>query len=107
MNKAIGDELTDKGVNIYPGYGSTETGFMNVIFPREPRGKDWEYFEFTDHIKPGLLDDGDGHFEMHLIVGGLLCVLVLLLTFSSTAMLLSHSQRDQHHLRRYSSLHYQ
>ena len=68
MNKEIGDELTAKGVVLQPAYGSTETGFMNLVLPREPRGADWEYFEFVDSIKPGLLDDGDGHVEMHLIV---------------------------------------
>ncbi|KAG8930870.1 hypothetical protein FRC02_003563 [Tulasnella sp. 418] len=67
MNQEIGDFLTAQGVSLRPAYGSTETGFMNVVLTREPMGADWEYFEFSDHVKPGLLDDGSGQFELLLI----------------------------------------
>ncbi|KAG8908187.1 hypothetical protein FRB99_008730 [Tulasnella sp. 403] len=68
MNVEIGHELTAKGVSLRPAYGSTETGFMNLILPSHPMGEDWEYFEFSDHVQPAFLNNGDEQYELLLVV---------------------------------------
>lgn len=69
MNTEIGNELTKKGISLRPAYGSTETGFMNIILPERPMGDDWEYFEFSDHVRPAFLDNGSDQHELLLLVG--------------------------------------
>jgi hypothetical protein len=33
------------------------------------RGEDWEYFTLSSHCRPAFLPQGDGTFELALIVG--------------------------------------
>ncbi|EIN04867.1 acetyl-CoA synthetase-like protein [Punctularia strigosozonata HHB-11173 SS5] len=67
LNKAVGDALTEKGVAIYTLYGSTETTVVNVILPRDRPGLDWQYFRFSKHVKPHLVENGFGQVEMVLV----------------------------------------
>ncbi|EIN09204.1 acetyl-CoA synthetase-like protein [Punctularia strigosozonata HHB-11173 SS5] len=67
LSKAVGDALTEKGVSIYTLYGSTETTVVNVILPRDRPGLDWQYFRFSKHVKPHLVENGFGQVEMVLV----------------------------------------
>ncbi|KAF9553879.1 acetyl-CoA synthetase-like protein [Agrocybe pediades] len=60
LMKSVGDLLADKGVNIFPLFGSSEGGLLNKVFP-ENMGVNWEYFSFYSLVNPALrknTDDG-------------------------------------------------
>ncbi|CAE6436542.1 unnamed protein product [Rhizoctonia solani] len=62
---AVGDKLTDHGVKIYPLYGATEVGIVNVAPPLD-QARPWNCIELSPQIKPYFIsqNDEDNTFEL-------------------------------------------
>ncbi|KAG2005480.1 CurK protein [Coprinopsis cinerea AmutBmut pab1-1] len=66
LNKEVGDSLVSEGVAVYPLYGSSECGTVNVIIPAD-RNSDWEYFRFASNTTVEMVPSGDGYFEFVML----------------------------------------
>ncbi|CAL1710450.1 unnamed protein product [Somion occarium] len=67
LSKAVGDELTDQGINIFNTYGIGECGgVMSPLYP-ERLDKEWEYFRFTPNITPFFIQDESGYSEAFIL----------------------------------------
>ncbi|PCH36937.1 acetyl-CoA synthetase-like protein [Wolfiporia cocos MD-104 SS10] len=78
ISPATGDKLVAAGVLLYPIYGGTEFGGATRTFHHtrangahqasDPAGtRDWEYVEFSEHVSPRLVPQGDGTYELWLM----------------------------------------
>lgn len=63
--------MTESGVYLQPVYGATEFGAPSYFFRRQVDEKDWEYLEFPDLINIHWDPQGDGTFELQLLVSKL------------------------------------
>ncbi|KAJ7500861.1 hypothetical protein B0H11DRAFT_1800191 [Mycena galericulata] len=59
LQPAVGDKLSDEGVNIAHVYGMTEAGGLNLFLPREAPKLGWNYFYLSPHIDPVFLPLAD------------------------------------------------
>jgi hypothetical protein len=66
----LGDMLIKRGVNLVSLYGGTEFGLPVRMFSssagRTP--EDWQYLELSESASPRWVDQGDGSFELQLLV---------------------------------------
>ena len=69
--------LVAAGVRLTSIYGLTETGVLNKIMdvdyspnakPQARKPEDWAYLQFDERIKPRWVDQGDGTYELQLLV---------------------------------------
>jgi hypothetical protein len=62
--------LTRVGIKLISLYGGTEFGlplrFLTSAVGRDP--EDWPYLEFSDSASPRWADQGNGSFELQLLV---------------------------------------
>ncbi|KAK0480581.1 hypothetical protein IW261DRAFT_1473414 [Armillaria novae-zelandiae] len=66
LNKAIGDDLTFKGVDIFVVYGFTEGGIISTTLPTKSN-YDWDYFEFPKGITPEMVSNGNNLYEFVMV----------------------------------------
>ncbi|EEB89847.1 hypothetical protein MPER_12014, partial [Moniliophthora perniciosa FA553] len=67
LNKECGHKLVSEGIALLNIYGMTEAGVVNPYLPKRSLGYDWDYFEFAKNVKPELIPQGDGTFELVLV----------------------------------------
>ncbi|KNZ73642.1 L-aminoadipate-semialdehyde dehydrogenase large subunit [Termitomyces sp. J132] len=64
----VGNHLGAAGVRLNPIYGGTEFGVVSHLLPLKDCPMDWEYLRFYNHTKPRWIPQGDGTFELQLLV---------------------------------------
>ncbi|CAE6511891.1 unnamed protein product [Rhizoctonia solani] len=67
LTDVVGDRLANHGVRIYPLYGATEVGVVNVAPPHDQIGDwPWNYIKLSPHLSPHFIphDDQDNTFEL-------------------------------------------
>lgn len=65
----MGDLLVDAGVKLNVTYGGTEFGINTTFLPSPDKDpKDWEYMQLNDQMNPRWVPQGDGTFELQLLV---------------------------------------
>lgn len=74
LSKACGDQLAVAGVKLTSIYAATEVGLPTPTFyPENPTEKDrsameWEWVQINDRFNPRWEPQGDGTYELHLLV---------------------------------------
>lgn len=77
ISQASGNKLISEGIKLCIVYGSTEAGSSIQGFdlddsrgPDAPwrTSADWEWMKFADYVKPRWVPQGDGTYELHLLV---------------------------------------
>ena len=72
-----GNKLTAAGVKLYSTYGTTELGSVTKILDvddSDTRSVDaktsaeWSWLTFTDRVKCRWIPEGDGTYELHVLV---------------------------------------
>ncbi|CAE6441732.1 unnamed protein product [Rhizoctonia solani] len=73
LTDAIGNELVNRGVRIYSGFGGTEFGSIHVAPPHEHNAQDWpwNYFKVSPRVKVNFVaqNDQDNTFELEFEAG--------------------------------------
>lgn len=65
----MGNLLVEAGVILHAAYGGTEFGMTTKLSPPADKdSKDWEYMQFNDHMNTRWVPQGDGTFELQLLV---------------------------------------
>ncbi|KAG5723416.1 L-aminoadipate-semialdehyde dehydrogenase large subunit [Termitomyces sp. T112] len=64
----VGNHLSAAGVRLNPIYAGTEFGVVSHLLPVKDSPMDWEYLRFYNHTKPRWVPQGDGTFELQLLV---------------------------------------
>ncbi|PBK96038.1 acetyl-CoA synthetase-like protein [Armillaria gallica] len=70
LNKAIGDDLTSKGIVIFIVYGFEPVAVdARVLMPpsKAKSSYDWDYFEFPKCITPEMVPDGNNLYEFVMV----------------------------------------
>ncbi|EEB98510.1 hypothetical protein MPER_01965 [Moniliophthora perniciosa FA553] len=67
LDKESGDSMISEGIQLFTGYGLTEAGVVNPLLPKQSLGYDWDHFTFAKNVKPELIPQGDGTFELVLL----------------------------------------
>ncbi|KAG6837399.1 putative NRPS-like protein biosynthetic cluster [Arthromyces matolae] len=67
IQKAVGDELSMKGIKLYPFYGATEIGGTSAFLPKQPPVEGWEYFKMSPHTDAIFLGQEDEHGTFRLV----------------------------------------
>ncbi|KAF9552954.1 acetyl-CoA synthetase-like protein [Agrocybe pediades] len=101
LNKGVGDYLTSKGIPIFALYGCSEGGIMSLILPAAA-DKDWDYFRFSGNIKPEMIHQGDGTYEL-VMVNNPFCELPVINTkvndvdaYATSDLLIEHPEKPGH-----------
>ena len=74
LSQKCGDDLVAAGVKITSLYAATEIGLPTPIFDPEPCSAgvrdpmDWEWVEICDDVKARWDPQGDGSFELQILV---------------------------------------
>lgn len=77
LSTANGNRLVEAGVNLQCTYGLTECGGPSMGYRVDPslppeapvKTKwDWEWLELSDRMHPRWIAQGDGSYELHLLV---------------------------------------
>ncbi|CAE7151175.1 unnamed protein product [Rhizoctonia solani] len=69
LSDAVGTKLTDHGVRIYPLYGATEVGIINVAPPPD-QTKLWDCIELSPHLKTHFIPQNDQDNTVELVFEG-------------------------------------
>ncbi|KAF9258543.1 acetyl-CoA synthetase-like protein [Marasmius fiardii PR-910] len=64
LEKEIGDKLVSEGISVITQYGAADTGTLSSWFPKSTPGEEWEYFQFSGHLKLNLVPHGDDTYEV-------------------------------------------
>ena len=67
LSKTTGDKFISAGVNIQSVYGATETAGCCNKMALQPH-KDWEWISFASHVDIRWDPQGDGSFELQILV---------------------------------------
>ena len=82
LSTAGGNKLVEAGVRLQSTYGLTECGGPSKCYrvdqslPPDAPVKtkwDWEWLEMSDRVKPRWIPQGDGTYELHLLVSCRTC----------------------------------
>lgn len=77
LSQKTGDKLAMAGVKFFAAYGSTEGGpntdIFDVDYSAGPDAtvkskEDWAWLNLTDSMKPRWVPQGDGSYELQLLV---------------------------------------
>lgn len=77
LSDANGDRLAEAGVKLFSIYGGTEFGGPSQVFDTDdsqgPDGdcktsRDWAWMKFSETMNPRMISQGDGTYELHLLV---------------------------------------
>ena len=76
LSETVGRRLVNEGVPLAVWYGGTEFGppvrILDVVDkPEDPQQKtkdDWQYVEIEDMIKHRWVPEGDGQYELQILV---------------------------------------
>lgn len=77
LSQKTGDKLAMAGVKFFAAYGSTEGGANTDIFDVDYSAcpdatvkskEDWAWLSFTESMKPRWIPQGDGSYELQLLV---------------------------------------
>ena len=78
LSKTSGDKLVGRGVHLVMAYGATEVGITTADFSvydniqggsdMEKAPEDWEWITVDRRCKPRWVDQGDGTYELQLLV---------------------------------------
>ena len=81
LSERNGDKLAAAGVKLYGVYGATETGSLTCILDAEECAEDgaevkttadWAWMTFFENVKVRWAPEGDGTYELHVLVSHLL-----------------------------------
>ncbi|KAJ7776525.1 putative aminoadipate reductase [Mycena maculata] len=67
LPQRIGDALTEAGLHLLCGYGSTETGPISTVIQYDGDAKEWAWFRVADVVKVRWAPQGDGTFECQVL----------------------------------------
>lgn len=77
LSDVNGDKLTAAGVALFSIYGTTEVGTITRIFDTDDSkrpestvktSRDWAWMQFSEKTNPRWIPQGDGTYELHLLV---------------------------------------
>lgn len=77
LSETNGDMLVAAGVNLAIIYGTTEVGILNKVMDLDfssngrsdgKKPEDWAWMQLDDRVKPRWIDQGDGTYELQVLV---------------------------------------